>query len=172
MDESTKGFFSVDENAVSTLGQGYWDSFLRGEGLTKLVMVLTNKRLYIKGKVIILGKSKATIDEDINVADISGTGFYIYSRAFLRTILALIGIIGEIILILAIINEHESSLMPLAVAGAAFFILITMLCKDIRHISIFVKGNKFIYPIKSYSIEDVMKFRQSLSNLIEMHRNK
>jgi hypothetical protein len=44
------GFYEEDEELIAVLGKGYLQSFLSGQGIQKGSLILTDKRVYFKGK--------------------------------------------------------------------------------------------------------------------------
>jgi hypothetical protein len=50
MDNSGYGFYEDDEELIAVLGKGYLQSILSGQGIQKGSLILTNKRVYFKGK--------------------------------------------------------------------------------------------------------------------------
>ncbi len=171
MAEQRNIFFAANESMIAALGKTYLDSFLSGAGLTKLVMVLTNQRLYVKGKTFILGRGKVTIDEDYNVNDLTGTSYEIKSFLWLRILLILAGIGGAIPSIVAM--EYSSDA---AIPGLIVNILVTaflvLMAKDRAYLGIFTGGTKYLYPMKKYRPDEIMAFRQQVGLLIEYNRNK
>ncbi|PKN74802.1 MAG: hypothetical protein CVU49_06635 [Candidatus Cloacimonetes bacterium HGW-Cloacimonetes-2] len=171
MAEQRNIFFAANESMIATLGKTYLDSFLSGAGLTKLVMVLTNQRLYVKGKTFILGRGKVTIDEDYNVNDLTGTSYEIKSFLWLRILIILAGIAG-LIPSIAVLEYSTEAAIPGILITVLFTALLVLLAKDRSYLGIFTGGTKFIYPMKKYRADEIMAFRQQVGLLIEYNRNK
>ena len=72
-------FHSPDEKLVAILGRGYLQSFITGHGLTKGLLLLTDRRLYQKGKRYNRtpngGWSSFTGSAVVDVNDITGTSY-------------------------------------------------------------------------------------------------
>ena len=72
-------FYDPDEKFIGTLGQGYLASIIQGD-FSKSVLVLTNKRIYQKGKIFEIGNTgslqSVKADKVIEVDQVTGTSFY------------------------------------------------------------------------------------------------
>ena len=79
-DQNLSRFFhSLDEKLIAILGRGYIQSLITGQGLSKGVLLLTDKRLYQRGKRYNRtprgGWSSINAHAVVNVDDITGTSY-------------------------------------------------------------------------------------------------
>ena len=67
---------SPDETPLSVLGERYVGSLLAGEGIARAVMLLTDQRLYVRGRVLTNAQGKLTWitrDSVVNAEDINAS---------------------------------------------------------------------------------------------------
>jgi hypothetical protein len=173
--------FTQDEIVISSLGHGYLQSILSGQGINKLLVVLTQKRLYLKGRLVELGKGSRLINMDLNVADISGSASYLKSRRIWRIIILILGVLAFIVPFIRHWREVSygaMSIVSVLVRGGIlsplvillFFGFIYILIRDVRYLSIIMYGSEFTVLIKNYQESEVESFRRELALLIQNKR--
>ena len=89
-------FVDPDEQVKTVLGGSYLQNLIKNGSLEKGFGVLTNRRLYYRGKCFIKfgkGFSKVDKEETIDLQDITGTGF-IFSRSIIMLILLCLSALG------------------------------------------------------------------------------
>ena len=104
-------FHSPDEKLITILGRGYLQSFISGYGLTKGIILLTDRRLYQRGKRYIrnprggwsLNLGSAVVDVD----DITGTNYYSHNPFGLLVMGIIFGIMAIAFLYLIYNNNGE-----------------------------------------------------------------
>jgi hypothetical protein len=156
--------FSENEKVIAELGQNYLDSFLTGGGFSKTVMVLTDKRIYIKGKRFI-GTGRVNTSADFNINDVTGTVYAVRSPMFLRLIILLLMVGG---LVAAVLTEAPVSSLPILL----LFLIILLLIRDTRALGIIVHGTEFSFPVQRYKNDVIGSFRQAVALMVESHRDK
>lgn len=173
MSDLQKYLFSENEIVHSILGLSYLNSFLSGQGLSKTVMILTDKRVYASGKSISLGRGSRKVELDANLHDISGSTIIRSSHNVLRVILSLFFAIILLGCGIAVKNSYGDEFY-IALLCAALSILCLILVQVFLRAKLFlnivVSGCEYGFPIKNCSDRELMSFRRKLAVNIEACR--
>jgi len=177
---SVKGFLiSKGENVISVLGQGYLKSYISAEGFGKNVMILSNKRLYIKGKIYTKeekGFDSYTADLVVPLNSVTGVEI-VQKSAISSNILSIIGIVG-LFISGVILVEGDSDLLVGALIIGPFSLGLTIAntIKSIR------RGWKILYVhfiggpagvlTRWYSNKELQKFRKNILHQLEIIQKK
>ena len=112
-------YMDPDEEPRAILGQGYITSLLTGQGRTKSVMVLTNRRLYVDGKSFQRNSpgvfTSVQGKKNVEVGKINSTAYEQKSAGFWKYLAYLLFAVGVLLLLLTIIK----------LAGLTFLVILT-----------------------------------------------
>ncbi|MCB5284651.1 MAG: hypothetical protein LHW45_03545 [Candidatus Cloacimonetes bacterium] len=165
-------FFEADEQAYAILGQNYLNSFLSTGVWGQWAMILSNKRLYVKGKVFVPRQGMARLDEDFNVYDLTGSSYSVRSMLLLRILVGvLFGFFGLAMIAIGL-DEGQSEMYLLAFFGFAMGTLLILMIRDIRHLGVICKGVIHYYPVRKHKQEEVDAFRKQLGLMIDYNRRQ
>lgn len=170
------------EEIIATLGQSYVKSYLASEGFQKNVVILSNKRIYIKGKVY-TGKSPSNLnsyltDIIIPIKCVTGVEFLVISATTYKARVSISILILIIGLVLTLGDQRLIPEEPGIIVGVLF---ITVSIIGIIHnlIKIIQKGGKmlFIYYYgfsagiltRWYSNKEIRRFRYKVLEHIEKY---
>lgn len=172
--EKFKRFFmNPNEQFVCALGNGYIQDFLANGSVEKGFAVVSDKRVYFKGKTYdVVGKKLRATNEarTVDLKDITGTGV----RAVKYPLLLVLGIIVPILLFLLILiittslvmgEPNYGAIIPTSLIIAAVFGCPLLICyfatrKTILTIS--YAGGCIAFEIKWYSQQESADFQRNL----------
>ncbi len=93
-------FVEPDEKYISSLGDGYLNSFLTSQSINRCVALLSDKRVYLRGNMLDVNYGKlgrVNRQQTVDLQDVTGTGFIYVSpkvwQLFLAIIMILIGLV-------------------------------------------------------------------------------
>lgn len=172
--EKFKRFFmNPKEEFVCALGNGYIQNFLANGSVGKGFAVVSDKRVYFKGKTYdVVGKKLRATNESrtVDLKDVTGTGV----RAVKYPLLLILGIIVPILLFLFILTlivslvmgePNYGAIIPTSLIIAAVFGCPLLICyfatrKTILTIS--YAGGCIAFEIKWYSQQESADFQRNL----------
>lgn len=166
---------SPDESIVAVLGESYLTNFFEGRGMKKSTIVLSNVRLYFKGRLMGSGGGGFLSSEDtfIPIEDVDG----VTVSSFRGMIIAawVMGILGAFILIYSLVGfineETEYALISLAVG--VLLILIAFALKEWgfdRRLVFTYRGTQKGAPAKWYNESEIEEFIKKFVQLSEYIR--
>ena len=150
-----------DEKLVASLGSRWIDNLVVTGKFSKDVCVVTDKRIYFRGKNIKsgkIGKEEAIVD----LKDVTGTSFSV--RQYLIWWLLAVVCIG--VYVPFCISENEPGLAWLAIIPAILFPSCYFLTKK-RCFHIFFAGGAIVFKANRYSMNDIKKFHLNLRRAID-----
>lgn len=180
-DELDNLLIDPNEEIVALIGNDYLINFLLKGSFRKGFAIVTNKRIYFKGKSYdfnggrIVKASEARI---IDIIDITSTGVYTYEPIWL-------GVLGGISLLIAGITWLNSSnvsfgysdftfnflgtttLLSLIIAGVTIF---QYFAKSIIAFTISYPGGRLLFDISLYSKDQVENFHRSIRQLKDQQK--
>lgn len=107
-------FIDPNEVEIATYGSGYSMNFLADGSLRTLIAILTDKRIYFRGRIteIRLGKIEShSVRKTIDLKDVTGTGFRFGSNKIWKILLAILTlptIIGTILFIVSYLRGKKT----------------------------------------------------------------
>lgn len=158
-------FVDGSETVVASIGSNYIQNIMTGGQVKRGYALLTQKRLYYKGKSFSnVGKqAKSETEESIlDVSDITFTKF-IYTR---NTGLLIIGILG---LIIAAFLFSQPAIAGTVLAVSLAF-LIGYFVHKVTLFAIFFPGGKFTFDVRWYPKTDMIDFQRQLHLIKDVKR--
>lgn len=159
-------FIEPDEQLIATLGNGYFVNLLFHRAKTCSAL-LSDKRLYLKGAFYNgnNGNIMKTIEERIvDLEDITGTGF-IYTRVSkVMVFWAILCLIVEIIIQIALVKPNQSVSPIIILAPLILFILFIVKALMSRGIWFFIDyaSNRISINAKLIGLTDVQDFHKQI----------
>jgi uncharacterized Zn finger protein (UPF0148 family) len=120
-----KIFVEPDENYVDALGDGYLVKFLSIKKIKRVVALLSDKRIYLRGNMIDIdsGKIKRTnVQKTIDLEDITGTGFSFESQVW-KLIVGILFAVVAIFVAIITIDRYDYVFDYNGGASVFFFVL-------------------------------------------------
>ncbi len=154
--EYEKVFVEPNENYVDSLGKNYVNSFFTDRGMDRCVVLLSDKRLYLRGNMIDIscGKAKCfNMYKTVDLEDITGTGLVYSSPQIWKLVLAiLLPMIGL------------CSYMAGVVLGAvASILLLVSYMKDrATHFFIEYAGGCIEFDVTTYGLAESQEFEKQI----------
>ena len=124
-------FVEPDENYISSLGNGYLNNFLTAGKIKSCIAFLSDKRIYLRGRMIDTNSSKLqqlNMQKTLDLEDITGTGF-IYNDPLWKVALAFLLVIVSVVTFFVSMENYGFF--------ADFFLTLTI-CSGILAILLFV----------------------------------
>lgn len=150
-DERFKSFFmSPKEKFVCALGNGYLMNFLAGGFLGKGFAVISDKRVYFKGKSFEVGENKLkvrTTASTVDLKDVTGTEVRTFKDKMKQIQSIIFMILGVFILFLAIVFSSSNSRTPKDVIILLFIFGSALLLGGIISIIIYLTQRKTLLTI-------------------------
>lgn len=165
MFEST--FVSRDEKLVAVMGNNAAQNFLSTGTLGNGFAVLSNRRVYFRGKCIVSegGHTSYQLEERIvDVDDVSSTGF-IYRKPIGLIVMAVIfGILAFVMLMIALDERHNEELLMIFGASALVCVLSIVMYFLKRQVlfQISFAGGSICFRVSWYSPEEIESFQAYL----------
>jgi len=156
-------FIDSNETQQAVLGGGYLQNFISSGSVGKGFCVVSNKRVYFKGKSYTKSGShyKSTKEEKIvALDDVTGTGF-----SMTKSLTALIWLfISFIFLIFMFITAVASNSVPALILGAIPIVvfLLVYLLYNVRIFEIVYAGGSITFRASNYSIAEIRQFQKDL----------
>jgi len=114
-DKLRKHLASKEEKIVEVLGQNYLESLFSGVGMFKNIMILTDKRLYIKGKVYrgrnIMNLKSEMLDIIVPLKDVTGVELHFLSITGAKAIMIVSFILSFIGFSIALASNSNDEMM-------------------------------------------------------------
>jgi hypothetical protein len=159
--------YDPSEVHMGTLGINYLQSFLDSGILSKTVLVLTDKRLYQKGKSYEKnnknGYNKINTQKVVDLKDITGTSFFEFDPFIIKISAIILIILGVIFFFL---GESEGAFFM--IAGSIFsFILYKISLK--RFFVVEYAGGAIYTDSSLYDEAEINEFQKAISNLKDSH---
>lgn len=162
--------FDSREQVFSVLGNSYLQTFISTGTLGKAFALLSDKRIYFKGKCLMrIGSRWITSKEErvINVEDVTGTGFTIISQVFLL-VFALIALLGGLSLM------FDDDTLP--IAFIFFFLgIISIIAYFISKKTIFeinYPGGGIAFNLKFIKKSEAEDFQRKVMLMKDIKRNE
>ena len=159
-------FVSNDEQARRVIGGGFLDNWIQSGGLNKGFGVLTNRRLYYRGKCFHkLGGGYVRTKEDciVDLQDITSSGF-LYTQHIWMLLLAIVGFIALFYTLFSDAKEAAPYIFIVSVLLlAAYFIF-----RSTMYTVTFAGGSLSI-KASSYGIKDLKAFDKELHQAKDEH---
>ncbi len=161
-EKATKGLVFVDpeETAVATLGSSFTQNIMAGGKVKQGSAVLTQKRLYYRGKLFSgTGRSMMTVEGEyiVSIEDITLTSFLHGESSGGK-------LFGLLLLLAGAVVAVPLRLIPvgavLAAAGLVFLIKGFLGKSTILEVSF--PGGRFRYDVKMYPIADMEDFQRQI----------
>ena len=173
-------YLDPDEKLQGVLGQGLITSLITGGGLGKSMMVLTDRRLYVQGKIyqkagglgganFVVVKGKQTVP----VSNITGTGFQERDPKAILILSWIIGILAILILALLLVvlrfgvNDVDNKgdwvawILSLMVTAAFCWVIYRIGCK--RFFFVEYSGGSMATDCNWHSSSEIDEFQRLIS---------
>ena len=150
---------SPDEVMLCALGSSFAQSFFATGRINKGFAILSNKRVYFKGKAFIKKNNRYQIQKEertVDIKDITGTGF-VYDKYLFLIGLALVCFSAAL---LQILYESLSGAIVSIVLGLVFLLLYKKLKKNIFQISF--AGGSIGFNTYWATQEEIKNFQKKL----------
>lgn len=159
-------FLNSNEEFICALGNDYLQNFLAGGGLTKGFAVLSDKRVYFKGKCFVkngIRYSKSTEERIVDVKDVTGSGF-INKNPIWALVVSIYFFICIFTLFLNAIVHTDSKYLVLMFFNAAFSGIFYYIYKSLKHnfFQIQYAGGVIAFETKWYGVDEAQKFQKAL----------
>lgn len=156
-------FVDESEKEVAVLGSSFIQNFLSSGDVSKGFCVVSNKRVYFKGKCYyrVCKHFKTTKEErTVDLKDITGTGFSI-TRNFLLFVMLLISIAWAIFVTITCMSyfgvfQASVAFIPFVVIGIIYFIC------HVKLFEISFAGGKISFKATDYSQQEIADFQKAL----------
>ena len=174
MNNMSNLFVDANEKEISTLGSNYLRNFLSTGSLENGFCIVTDKRVYFRGKCYTKSGNnyKSTKEEKtVDLKDVTGTGFTFIKRFWLM-ILAILCTIWAVVLTFSLVaslpelNESEGwssillvifvAILPTIVLWGLYWFL------KVKVFEISFAGGKIAFKASSYNENEVNNFQRAL----------
>lgn len=175
-------FLMDDEEVIAVLGENYLERLLTGAGLSKACLILTSKRLYVKGNFFVKQPSGnfSMIKQDTTIRDETITGHTIIHNTSLTPLIGII--IGSIICILGFLARNIApaskfiSITPsflLYVIGVMINLvsIIKFFSQSGDILTIDYHGNTIGVGLRWYNHWEIERFTKSLNEITDLRAN-
>lgn len=181
----SKIFMKPDEKFIYAFGNNYLETFLSTGALGNGFAVISDKRVYFKGKMFNLGEGKVFVmsqeSKVVDLKDITGTSVMSTYKPWmmpLGTAMLVMSLVIFIIMVSAVKSSGVAVLMLLGsilffLAGIALYIIDVFNRRNLLKIEF--AGGCIAFKVKLYSASDCTNFQKQLSiakdNAIEEAEN-
>ena len=153
-------FIEQDEKSVATLGGKYLDNLLATGTISKDTCVVTNKRLYFRGKNYVSAKAQK-VEFIVDLKDISNTGYMMQSNILLM-IFAVLSVLGGIAIE---VGTEEGYAFIGGIILALIFVFLYKITRK-RFFQVFFPGGALVFSVNKYNINDIKNFHKNLRTAI------
>lgn len=167
-------FIDPDEKFIAKMGNGFLVNVLSGQKLRKTAGILSDKRVYFKGKMFSLDKGKFTSNtcfQTINADEITGTGFVYQTVSLVSLIVELAILLFITIFLLATTRHMEATFIFLFLLAAGLSFLAYFLFKKVFF---FVEypGGRVMFDATRVGIKEVQAFQKKLCRVSDIAKGK
>lgn len=162
-------FIDPSENEVAILGGGYLQNFINNGSLENGFCIVSNKRVYFKGKCYHRVNNKFTKSKEektVDLKDITGVSFrnnnHLALRLFFWIITAIVYIVFSFIFRYTYNPIHKIILMAIPVLPCFLIALIVELKSKRMYYEIQFAGGCIAFDASKYSDDELKSFQRSL----------
>jgi hypothetical protein len=177
-DEIPSGIFHNEAEILKgILGQSFFTSVISEGSLKKSVMILTDKRLYQKGRIYEknqYGKLVKSIgNKTINVCDITGTSFHTFNNVLQKIMGIICIVIGVFGLFLELNRTSEyGSMIAFLLLIFGVFNLIAYFATKQKYFLVEYAGGSIATSCNWYSMNEIEDFQKLLSIVKDESKNE